>query len=60
MAANQPIPIPLSGLARDTIVRAFLNRSARDSGAAFAIPAANSPRLSGGCAKVAKRVLETA
>jgi hypothetical protein len=51
---------PLSRLSRDPVVRAFLDRSARDAGQAFAVPAANPPTLSGGAAKPVRRVLELA
>ena len=43
--------IPLSSLARDPIVAAFLRRGERDAGGAFAVPAPREPVLSGGEAK---------
>lgn len=50
--------IPLSSLARDPIVAAFLRRGERDAGDTFAVPAPRQPVLSGGEAKSLTRVLE--
>lgn len=41
---------PLSSMFADPVVRAAFQRAERDNGAAFAIPAPNSPVLSGGAA----------
>lgn len=60
MATRQDTPSSLSSLARDPVLRAFFERSERDSGASFAVPSANSPRLSGGAVKAARPVLELA
>jgi hypothetical protein len=43
--------IPLSQIARDPIVAAFLARGERDNRAAFAVPAKPRPVLQGGAAK---------
>lgn len=48
--------IPLSSLARDPIVAAFLRRGERDLGNAFAVPAPREPILTGGEAKSLTRV----
>lgn len=50
--------IPLSSVARDPIVAAFLRRGERDVGNAFAVPAPREPVLSGGEAKSLTRTLE--
>ena len=60
MAKRPDTTIPLSRLARDPVLRAFFERSARDSGPAFAIPATNPPSLSGGAAAPVAHVLELA
>ena len=60
MATSQANKIPLSRLARDPALRAFFERSERDNGAAFAIPARKPPRLSGGAAQPVERVLVAA
>lgn len=39
--------IPLSSLARDPVVAAFLARGERDNGAAYAVPTPRKPVLSG-------------
>ncbi len=60
MATAQNTALPLASLARDPVVRAFFERSRRDGDAAYAIPAANPPSLSGGAAKALKRELVAA
>lgn len=43
--------IPLSQIARDPVVAAFLARGERDTGNAYAVPKRPEPVLSGGEAK---------
>ncbi|MCO6407344.1 hypothetical protein [Hoeflea alexandrii] len=44
--------IPLSKIARDPIVAAFLARGERDNGMEYAVPAAPKPVLPNGAARV--------
>lgn len=48
--------IPLSEIARDPVVAAFLARGERDNGAAYAVPAPKAPVLTDGAAKVLEAV----
>lgn len=41
-------PVPLSSLARDPVVAAFLRRGEQDGGAAYAVPPPKPPVLHGG------------